>query len=502
MLFQKTISPLQFKQWLRRDEENSLLFSFSIFAIAVSFIWLKFIYPFPNFMPPDSVNYIEAAYRKDFINFWPTGYSIFLRMVHAITSSHLVLVSLQYILLTVSLLYFLFTIRYLLSPGIWLFRIILILSLCNPLLPHIANFVSSDCLFATLSLLWITQLFWIMYKPNLTLLLLHALVLACLFTVRSASIYYPIFSVGIIVFTNMPKRTRLAGIASVGLLILVVIGYTQYEYKRKTGIVQYSAFGGWQLAANALYSYSHARPDDPAYVRGRFKKLHTAVNQHLDSLSKLKIRPDEEIGIYYLWSFQSPLRTYMRQVTKDTTKRYFYRWARMGPLYGAYGWFLIARHPGLYVKHFVWPNLKRYFLPPPYFMGYYNMGIQYVNPEIKRWFQWESNRLPTENEDRKIEWMHMFSVLFAVINLLFFILGLICIGGPGFKLFSAISRKLLLISFAIVLVNGMFGACTAPIELRYELFPFIIMVPLVAIYISYFISTVQLLKWQTRLISS
>src|SRR5690349_19423417 len=99
MLFQRTISTNPFKQWIWKDKENKRLLWFSLTVMTISFTWLKIVYPFPNFMPPDSYSYLTAAQENRFINMWPIGYSKFLRLTSSFTQSHMVLVVLQYVLL-------------------------------------------------------------------------------------------------------------------------------------------------------------------------------------------------------------------------------------------------------------------------------------------------------------------------------------------------------------------------------------------------------------------
>ena len=184
MLFKQTISNLPFKHWLWNDKENKQFLCFSTIIMMVSFGWLKYLYPFPNFIPPDSYSYLQAAYRNSYINTWPIGYSKFLQLAGAFSHSHVMLVIVQYLLLMASVLYFLFSIRYLLCVNKKIFILLLILSIANPLLPHIVNFVSSDCLFTALSLVWIIQLLWFIQQPTLKLLIVHAMVLLLAFSVR------------------------------------------------------------------------------------------------------------------------------------------------------------------------------------------------------------------------------------------------------------------------------------------------------------------------------
>ena len=422
MIFLQTISPIPFKQWLWQDNENKRLLWFSLIAMAISLSWLKFLYPYPNFMPPDSYSYLEAATKNDFINMWPIGYSKFLRLVSVFTCSHLILIILQYLILMLSVLYFLFTVRYLLSPGKWLFRIIMLISIINPLLPHIANFVSSDCLFASLSLIWFSQLSWIIYKPSPRLLITHAVIVLLAFTVRFSALYYPLVSVIIILFSTMPRNTKLIGICSVALLTLGFISRTQYEYKRRTNTIQYSAFGGWQIAANALYGYAWAKPDKEENVPLGFQELHTMVKQHMDSIRQLKYRPDKEPGIYYLWDFKSPLRLYLdKQISKNKKTVFLENWASVAPLYHKYGLWLIKKYPGPFLLHYAWPNLIRYYNPPPYFMGTYNMGNTKVDAIVVSWFNWKDNMLPTRTKNWEIQLMHLYPTLLAILNPAFII---------------------------------------------------------------------------------
>src|ERR1044072_6133444 len=99
MLFKQTITTQPFKKWFVQDKENKRLIWFSIAIMIISFGWLKYDYPYPNFMPPDSYSYLDAAYKNDLINQWPIGYSKFLRLVSVFSRSHLVLVIVQSLLL-------------------------------------------------------------------------------------------------------------------------------------------------------------------------------------------------------------------------------------------------------------------------------------------------------------------------------------------------------------------------------------------------------------------
>lgn len=475
MLFQQSIPSVRFKQWLWQDRENWLLIKLSIVVIVAQFVWFKFLYPYPNFMPPDSNSYIEAAFYNYPINIWAIGYSKFLRLVSCFTNSHFVLVWIQYILLEVCLLYFSYSLRYLLAPGKWVFRLLIGCSVLNPLLPHISNFISSDALFTALSLLWFTQLLWIIGRPNRQLLLFHTIILLFVFMVRYNALFYPFVSIAVIAFANLSVRARLLGAGCIVLLLGAFVGRTQYKYYKYMGTAQYSAFGGWQIAANALYGYAYAMPEQPEKVPIRFRELHASVNKHMDSIRHLTVRPDEEVAIYYLWDEKSPLKEYLKNKwSLDSTTEFFKRWATMSPLYASYGRYLIQQHPVCFIRYYLWPNAIKYYAPPTKFMGVYNLGDETVDPIIVTWFGWKNNKVSPRYKNTTIIITEFFTILIAVVNLVFILsfIGFLCL--RGFSRCTSYSASILWWMFAVWVGNMIFSVFSAPIELRYQLFPVII----------------------------
>ena len=493
MLFKQSITAQPFTQWLVGDTENKWLFRFSLIVIIASFGWLKLVYPYPNFLQPDSMWYLNAALKNDFINYWPTGYSKFIRLVSVFTRSHLVLVVVQYLLLMSSVLYLLFTLRYLLPSDKWLFRSLFAISIINPIIPHVANIVSSDALFACLSLVWFTQLLWIAFRPGRRLLLVHAVILLLAFMVRFSAIWYPFISIAAILLAGIPKRNKWVGVASIVTGLLIFIGCTGYEYYKRTNTIQYAAFGGWQMAANALYAYAYAEPIDPANVPARFHDLHTEVNRQIDSLHQLVDRPDEEIGVYYLWNIQSPLITYtFQQHRKDRIKKkQFEQWAFMGPLFGAYGRWLITQHPGLFIQHFALPNLARFYQPPVTSLDLYNVGNNTVDSVTVTWFNWKNNQLPYRLHDPRIHIMSLYPPALAVINTLFLVSTLIFLGFSGLKQCTATHKRIFFFVWLVWLCNVVFSVVSAPTELRYQIFPVIITIPFCIFILSWLIQASQ-----------
>lgn len=486
MLFQQQISSIPFKQWLWQEKENRQLLLWVGIVITIQFALFKFLYPYPNFMPPDSNSYLEAAWSNQLINTWAIGYSKYLRFVSSFTNSHLALVALQYFFIQGSILYLVFTIRYLFSSARWVFFLLLFANILNPLLPHISNFVSSDALFTSLSIVWFTQLLWMLYKPTRNIIISHAFVLLFAFMVRYNALYYPLLSIAVIAISDLSLKTRLKSTALIILLLGSFIGITEYEYYKKTGKAQYSAFGGWQIAANALYGYAHAKQNPVTLVPQRFQSIHTLVNRHMDSINRLRYRPDNEVAIYYLWDFKSPLRKYLDKVRQpDSSKTYFKHWASLAPFYSDYGKYLIKKHPVEFTKFYLWPNFLKYYAPPTKFMGSYNMGMDSVELVASAWFGWKSNKLPTFFKNKKIKITEPFQVLSGIINFVFIIGFLSFIVLAGFSKINSLSKRIFWLMIIVWFSNMVFSVFAAPIELRYQLFPLILTFSFMLLFISF-----------------
>lgn len=487
MNLQDKIAKMSFKQWRREHPENRALILLTAVAAVIQFVCFKLLYPHPNFLP-DSYSYIEAAFVNRTVNMWPVGYSNFLRLVSCFTKSHTVLVLLQYLLLQVAVLYFLLTISYQFRLNKWIVRVLLVINLLNPLLLHVSNFVSSDALFAALSLVWFTQLLWILYKPDMKVLLVHGLVLLLAFIVRYNALYYPIISVAVIVLANIGTAQKTVGLA---FSILLLAGFTRYtiqRYKIVTDIAQFSAFSGWQLSSNALFSYAHAGRLSVASVPAEYRPLHAIVNRHLDSLDRVPHRPDKTPGIYYLWNEQSPLKEYMRlRYKNDTVTTGFKQWASMAPLYNGYGAYLIKQRPGAFASHYIWPNMIRYYVPDPEFLGAYNMGKDTVDAAAVEWFGLKSNKVHGFREDKIITISAVLPLVLAIINLVFVVSFAGCVILGMFRKSSAHLNHSLLCMLAIWALNFGFSVFASPIVLRYQVFPMISTLSFLVILISFIV---------------
>jgi hypothetical protein len=248
--------------------------------------------------------------------------------------------------------------------------------------------------------------------------------------------------------------------------------------KEVTGKWQFSAFGGWQLANNALYMYEHVPANERGTIPTRFSKLETTVREHMDTLQKVKLTREDSLNNYfYLWNPKGPLIQYLlRDYKRDSTTPYFKRWASEGPLYSEYALYLIKKFPWQYAENWILPNAVKYAVPPSEFLGTYNMGGDSVEKLAKDWFNYKSRKIVKEHHKKgtkilAVEWYPVFA---AIINIIF-VLGLIAM-----ILLNAVHWKdyglpqLLALTLLFWLLNSAFSIFASPIVLRYQFFPLMV----------------------------
>jgi len=466
--------------YLWKDKANRGWWIAGFVIFLVQFIIFKFRYPYANYMP-DSYSYLEAAAANMDVNMWPVAYSKFLRLISVFTHSDKVVVGLQYLFLQASSLFFLFSLLYFQKVGRWIKGGLLLFVILNPVTLYIANYISADALFIGFSLLWLSTLVWIIYRPKTWMVVTHALLLLACFTLRYNAIYYPVVALLVFVLARRSWKFKAAGILAGTGLVFASFLFTSQKMGTVTGRKQFSAFGGWQLANNALYMYEQIPAKERTPVPARFAKLETMVREHMDTLQKVKRNHEDSVNAYfYLWSPKGPLISYLaNEYKKDSTTPYFKRWASEAPLYAAYAMYLIKKYPLEYAKNWMMPNAVKLAVPPTEFLGTYNMGGDSVGKLAKDWFNYKSQKVKEHNKkDARIGATEWYPVFVALVNLVF-IMGLI-----GMTVLGAIKKKeyglpqLLGIALLLWFLNCGFSIFASPIVLRYQTFPMLVFFPL------------------------
>lgn len=354
-----------------------------LWAGGVVSIWLfymfKQFYPYPN-MVMDSYVYLKAAVEGLGANSFPIGYSKFLQFFIFLGCSADWVIWTQFLILDAALLLFFGTILHFFRPSRVVTILLWIFLFCNPLLYYLSNFIMSDTLFTALSLLWVTQLIWMIGAPKQYMIWIHAGLLLLVFTIRYNALYYPMVAPLAVLLSRYRLRDKAFAIGLPLLLIGCYIWYTRSEMKRMTGVSQFTPFGGWQLANNALYVYGHTYRGLSKQFDGELGQLDLVIRRYFDSTHRVESLLDysaNESGFYYSGDGGSPLMSYLvSRYGPDTVFQDFRKWGPMGELYSRYGSKIIESHPLAFLRYWAWPNTIRYFYPPaeifakysPYFL--------------------------------------------------------------------------------------------------------------------------------------
>lgn len=485
---EKTSSQLSFKNFVFHTPVNRNWLWVISGCLLLQFILFKLRYPFANYMY-DSYAYIAGAFFNMDINIWPIGYSKFLTIFGAFTHSDNAVVLFQYLFLEACILYFVFTLLYLLQPGKIVTMLLLLFGTFNPLFVYTSNYISSDALFTGLSLIWAAQLIWMLTSPRPGQIWLHVLVLLLAFTIRNNALYYPFISAGVLLLSQLPWRRKVLAVGLCFILIGNFLWQSANKYQALTGQRQMNAFAGWQMATNALLMYRNLPDSWGEQVPEKMMPLHRLVTRHLDSISKVKIRPDTIASLYYLWNERAPLKKYMHSVSGIQNTEYypnmFNEWATVAPLYGAYGQYIIRRHPLAYAQYYIWPNIQQYYTPPLEVLGVYNMGSDTVASIASTWFKYKSQKIKNISIDYRTKMIYPYPFLVTILNLIFLcsVAGFLIMG--GIKKANKILLRIALLMIGIWMINFGFSILAAPIVLRYQIFPTILIFSISAVLIEF-----------------
>jgi len=468
------MNPGSFANFILRDKCNRrYLLAFPLAIVEI--IIFKQLYPFPDFIS-DSYSYIATNLYHMKVNLWPIGYSIFINIVHAISPSQYLLVTCQYLILVLAFLYFFYTTLYLYKPGKNSTRIIFAFLFLNPLFIYLSNCVLSDTLFCAISMVIFTQFLWMAYKTSYPNLLISGLLIVLAFTIRYTAIYYPIFAIVGFGITKFKWYEKVLGMIFPWLLIIPFICYTQQKTKEITGTAEFSVFGGWQIANNALYMYGHIQVDN-AQVPPSAKELDllskTYFAENTPSGEELAAIP----GTYFIKVPEAILKPYLVSHTKfsDDTSQ-FRAWGQVSPIYNEYGKYLIKQYPLAFIRYFICLNIKNYFLPYLEKFSNYNLEQEEVGELAAKWFQWKDHRvfkLPSSNLQQLF--YGIYPMLFLILNIYF------AVRFPPFFIANKSRPEnkmvihLFILALTFLIINFGFSVFASPIVLRYQIVPMIIL---------------------------
>jgi len=446
-------------------------------AIALSlllFFTFKLFYPYPNLVM-DSYVYIRPMVERRSVNSFPMGYTWFLQVFSVFSRSATLLVWIQYLLLEVSCGLFFFTLLYFFQPGKWTRLLLFLFLFANPVFLYCSNFIMSDALFMTLSILWITQLMWILARPCPLWILNHAVLLLLVFTVRYNALYYPFIAAGALLLIRIRPWLKVAAIVLQFLLIGVFVQYTRGEMERVSGIRQFSPFGGWRMANNALYMYGHIclEKKDPPPVP--FAGLDKMVKAYFNAVREVDDLADARSGgAFYTADFSSPLLQYMHRIHgPDTVFLNLRTYGDVAPLYSAYGAWLARKYPLDYFQWFLWPSAIRYAIPPTEIfstLSPFYLRDDAIGKETNGWFGLKTITVSPAAINFRNTLLSPYPGLLGMIHLAFVfgVLGFLFFG--GFKKVDRINRNIILTVGVFWICDLFFKVTAGAIVLRHQLF--------------------------------
>lgn len=466
-------SQKSFREYLYN--ENKIYSSLMIFLMVCQFIVFKMLYPFPDFFS-DSYSYIFAAYAHLDVNIWPIGYSKFLLIFHWFTHSATALNFFQYMFLEVAALYFYHTIIYFYYTGKNTRTFLCLFLFFNPLNLYLANYVSSDSIFIGLSLIWITQLIWIIHRPRHYQLFVQAILIFIAFTFRYNAMYYPIVT-GIALFLSKQRLwSKVLGTALPILFIIPFIIFSRSASLKMLGTAQFPPIlGGWQWGNNALYMREYIDVDSTKFPTPETAELDKIARNYYRTVPPQYRELSSYVANFFIRQPEAPLKQYMARHYKETDGlTSVVAWGKVAPVFGQYGLYLIKQHPLAFARYYLLLNTKNYFLPPLEKLEIYNLGEDQMWPIAGFWFGYPDLKVTSISKTLQGNVLLLYSGLFMLLNIYFGWCLFLFIRQKGFKMAEQRFSYTVVLIGGFALLNLCFSVFANIIVIRYQVFPMVI----------------------------
>lgn len=475
LLIKQRPSSVSFKTFVLG--ENKIYCLLILGLMMLQFIIFKLCYPFPDFFS-DSYSYIMAAALQLNVNIWPIGYSRFLLTFHWFTSSGFALVFFQYLAYSVSALYFYLTIVYFHHTGRNTRIFLCIFLFFNPLFLYLANYVTSDMLFVSMSVIWLTSLIWILRRPRLYQVFVQGGLMLIMFTFRYNAMVYPVIAAGVFLLSNQKPWLKILGIVIGPVLIVPFILWSAQAAKKVTGTAQFPPIlGGWQWGNNALYMRGFIEEDSNAFPTPQTAELDRIARQFFSQPDKPQNLLFSEVANFFIRHSEAPLKQYMSRHYNSGGKYegIVAEWGKSAPVFDQYGKFLIKRHPGSFARYYLLVNTKNYFVPPLEKLEIYNVGGDEMWTSGQSWFQYASPKVWCISKELQGTILGLFPISFLILNL-YFALGLfLFVRRGGLKRINKSVLYTILIIVAFLVLNACFSIFANIIVIRYQIFPMLVL---------------------------
>lgn len=458
-----------------KDKTNRRFLFLGIVLCLVQFGIFKILYPFPDFFG-DSYSYIFAASAHLDVSLWPIGYSKFLEGFHTITHSDTAFVAFQYFFMQAAALHFHLTVLYFFKIEKNTKNILFLFLFVNPLSLYLCNTINSDALFAALSLLWLTQLIWIIQRPRPYQIIIQAILLFLCFTVRNNAYYYPAITFIAFSLSKQSWKIKLSGSLIPFLFIVPFIIHTERAAYKITGVRQYSLFTGWQLANNALYIYDRIQQDSLTLPTPESRELNRITLSFLKHVNQDEYRNllQSYVGNFFIREPDAPLKKYFRNHFPHLHNEMALTaaWGKASAAFEPFGKSVIIQHPFAYTWYFIRPNILHYFLPPLSHLERYNYGTNEIDPIAKDWFEYPDVTVHCFSHSLQ-GFLIIYAAFFLLFNLYFlrqFVLYIFTAQNTSDE-----TWRIILTITSFLFLNFVFSIATTVNILRYQVTPMFIL---------------------------
>lgn len=457
-------------EFVLKNRINKIYLLIALGGMFVQLIVFKWAYPFADFFT-DSYTYIQAAADHATVSYRQIGYSRFLALAHRIVASDTPVVCFQYLFIGFAALYFFFSLRYFFRPAEKAAAILFVLFFFNPVFLYLSNYITSDALFVGASILWITELIWIINHPRPANIIVQAALLAIAFNLRYAALFYPLIATLAFLLSPLRLAKKALGIVLSMLLVIVSAWYTIYETWKVTGTATFSAFSGWQLANNAMHMFPHIKSGLPLMQGRAYGSLDSTVKQYMDTVTSF---PFPKVSTHYMWDSHSPLKVYLRSyLHTHPHNSYFAAWTAAGPVFSNYGWALIKSHPVAFTEYYLVPNSGTYLFPYLESMYTYNDRRDTVDAMAVSWFRYKSTKIRSASATVQGIILAPFPALFLAGNIFFIITCAWVFSAKRFRTEGPAFFVSMLVMASFIVVNAAFSIFATMSILRYTVFALI-----------------------------
>lgn len=348
-----------FLRFMKERQQVNCFMLFSIIAVVIC-VLMRVFYTFP-FSYPDTGSYVLSAVTGSFNVYRPMGYSNYLRFLHCISDSIYFIFYVNYVLLFLSEMFLVFSVKYLAKiNNTAVFILFGLLLLTNARLVFACNLLMSDGIFSIMSIVSFTLLLWLVYKPSYFIALVSMILMVLMCRVRYSGLFF-IPVTALVYFLSFKEKNKYIHLLFTLLPLLTGVYFyssTKQDFKNNTHVDSFSGFGGWQSINNASVLLPEAKQIPLSKFKSQqLKSLHSFIQSCPDDMFQDKYA----MSTNYMWNNDLPYKIYNRYLLDHSSRDYQTQWAASGKLFGEYSKVLIKEYPFRYASKYVLPSIVSNF---------------------------------------------------------------------------------------------------------------------------------------------